>query len=91
MIRFELKKKKNNSNQITRSMRDFGTFVDSLDLWERPLTNGRNTWTNSHEIPTPSRLDRFLASLVWEEQYPHFYQETHPRLTYLTIGQFCST
>lgn len=78
LIRFGVEK--NNVNRVIRSMRDFGSLVNSLDLQESPLLNRRFIWTNGHDIPTLSRLDRFLLSLDCEEQFLHFFQDAHPRL-----------
>lgn len=73
---------KSNGSRTTRSMHDFGTFViNSLEMWESPLTNGRFTWTNGQDNPIVSRLDRFLVCLDWEEWYSHFFQGVQTRLT----------
>lgn len=63
---------KNNQTCITRSMRDFGEFINSCSLRDCPLRNAKFTWTNGQ---SNLRLDRFLISPEWEELYPCYSQE----------------
>lgn len=60
VIRFVHEKNKN--SQVTRSMGDFGDFVNECSLWDSPILNTKFTWTNGHDVPTCCKLDRFLVT-----------------------------
>ncbi|KAL4341440.1 hypothetical protein GQ457_08G019460 [Hibiscus cannabinus] len=55
----------------SRAMRDFSDFIESSALVDIPLNGGRFTWSNFRDVPSFSRLDRFLVSaevlLVWPD------------------------
>jgi hypothetical protein len=65
-----------------------------LDLMDPPLERGRFTCSNSREIESMTRLDRFLFSPYWEDQFPTITQRRLPRLLsdhfpiMLECGQF---
>lgn len=67
---------------ITRSMRDFNSFINLFDLCDSSLLNAKFKWTDGKEIPILSRLDRFLVSNGWEEVYLHFTQEEIPKIVF---------
>lgn len=79
VIRFILKKTA--ISGMNRSTRAFNDFVQNHYLRDCTLKNTNFTWTNGQEIPTMSRLDRFLISNCWEDLYPHFVQEALPKIT----------
>jgi hypothetical protein len=48
----------------------FNAIIESLDLREIALLSGRQlTWANRRETPTFEKLDRFLASVEWENKF----------------------
>lgn len=71
---------KNRPSIIIRSMRDFNSFMNQNDFCNSPLMNAKFTWTDGREPSLLSRLDRFLVSSCWEENYPHFTQEAIPKI-----------
>jgi hypothetical protein len=48
----------------------FNAIIEQNDLMELNLTGRAYTWSNDHMNPTFEKLDRFLVSPEWEEQYP---------------------
>ncbi|KAK9286378.1 hypothetical protein L1049_014773 [Liquidambar formosana] len=60
-------------------MRLFSDFVESNELIDPPLIGGWFTWLNNREVPSISRLDRFLFSPSWEEHFPRVTQVALPR------------
>lgn len=38
------------------------------------LARGFFTWSNDQDLPSMSRVDRFLVSLDWEERFPNRIQ-----------------
>lgn len=71
---------KNTNPWVTRSMREFGDFVNECSLRDNPILNAKFTWTNGHKSPTFCKLDRFFVSNDWEEMYPRFFQEGIPKI-----------
>lgn len=73
--------KKKNNNRLTRAMKDFSKFIEEMDLIDLPLSGGNFTWArgNRHEIS--SRLDRFLISSEWDEEFRNIKQSMLPRIT----------
>ncbi|CAN0907175.1 hypothetical protein LINGRAHAP2_LOCUS24661 [Linum grandiflorum] len=55
-------------------------FIADLELIDLPLVGGRFTWTNFHEHPTLSRLDRVMVSIGWEAKFPDCVVKVLPRL-----------
>ena len=54
---------------FTTAMRQFSTFISEQSLVDLPLVGGTFTWSNSREVAFRSRLDRFLLSADWEENF----------------------
>jgi hypothetical protein len=52
------------------AMGQFRRCVNELELKEAPLLGRRYTWSNARSTPTMVRLDRWFASLDWEELFP---------------------
>ena len=48
----------------------FNAIIDSLDLREIILSGRKYTWASRRENPTYEKLDRFLASVEWEQKFP---------------------
>jgi hypothetical protein len=53
-----------------RSMGMFRRCVNDLELREVPLLGRRFTWSNERVSPTLVKLDRWFASVEWNELYP---------------------
>lgn len=65
---------------VTRSMRDFGAFVNECSVQDCPILNVKFTWTNDRDPPIFCKLDRFLCTNDWEELYPRFFLEGIPKV-----------
>jgi len=50
-------------------MQEFHNFINYSALADLPLRGGDFTWSRSGGDAVCSRLDRFLVSLDWEEQF----------------------
>jgi hypothetical protein len=61
---------KNNARINRRTIRAFRDTVATLQLLDIHLHGRRYTWSSEREQPTLVRLDRVLASMEWEEQFP---------------------
>ena len=55
-------------------------FISEQGLIYLPLEGGTFTWSNSKEVASRSRLDRFLLSSDWEEHIPNICQRQLQRL-----------
>lgn len=71
---------KNTHNRVTKSMQDFGKFVNECSLRDCLILNAKFTWTNGRDAPIFCKLDRFLVSNEWEKLYPRFFQEGIPTI-----------
>ena len=69
VVRFSGEKK--GSHRLSGAMRSFSKFIDDMQLLDLPLHGGEFTWGNSQSA---SRIDRFLVSGDWEEQFHHIRQ-----------------
>ena len=66
--------------RCTPPMLEFSDFIEDLNLVDLPLGGGgRFTWSSGSENPSLSRIDRFLISSDWEDQYPNVVQNLLPR------------
>jgi exonuclease III len=61
---------KNNDNFNPRWHFIFNVIIESLDLREIALSRRQYTWANRRETPTFEKLDRVLATVGWEENFP---------------------
>ncbi|XWS15316.1 hypothetical protein CRYUN_Cryun35bG0085400 [Craigia yunnanensis] len=59
--------------------RDFASFIEDASLIDLPLLGTRFTWAIYGEVPSMSRLDRFLISREWLEKAPLIKQWCLPR------------
>ena len=50
------------SGPFTSVMTDFSDFIFEQGLIDLPLEGGTFTWSNSREVASSSRLDKFLLS-----------------------------
>jgi len=46
-------------------------FIFEQGLMDSPLVGGKFTWSNNKDVQCWSRIDRFLFSPAWEEQFPN--------------------
>ena len=61
-------------------MIDFSDFISEQGLVDLPLEEGTFTWSNSREVVSRSRLDKFLLSSDWEEHFLNIRQRRLQRL-----------
>jgi exonuclease III len=68
---------------ISSTMWDFSEFISEQGLLDLPLVGGggggRFTWSSNQENPSMSRLDRFLVSPEWDDQFSSAVQSLLPR------------
>ena len=55
-------------------MCEFSNFISEQGLIDLPLKEGTFTWSNSREVASKARLDRFLFFADWEDKFPTVYQ-----------------
>ena len=58
----------------------FSDFISEKGLIDLPLEGGTFTWSNSREVESKARLDRFLFSADWEDKFPTVCQRRMSRL-----------
>ncbi|XP_050259852.1 uncharacterized protein LOC126704907 [Quercus robur] len=68
------------SANFTLAIHQFLAFISEQILIDLPLVGGSFTWSNSREVASRSRLDRFLVSTDWEEKFPSVCQRHLSRL-----------
>ena len=61
---------KNNPNFNARWPFIFNAIIESLNLKELELSGRQYTWASRRDTPTYEKLDRFLASVEWEQKFP---------------------
>ena len=61
------------------TMLEFHDFINYSALVDLPLRGGEFTWSRSGGGAVCPRLDRFLVSLDWEEQFSESLQCRLPR------------
>ena len=83
MVRFP--SEHSGSTSFTSAMHRFSAFISEQNLVNLPLVGGNFTWSNSKEVASRSRLDRFLLSADWEEKFPSICQR---RLSRLLLNHF---
>ena len=78
MMRFP--SERSGSVYFTIAMRRFSAFISKQSLVDLPLVGGTFTRSNSREVASRSRLDRFLLSTDWEENFLFVCQRHLSRL-----------
>ena len=72
---------RNRTGRITSAMRRFAQIIDELGLVDIPLQGGSFTWSGGLNNQSRARLDRFLATPSWLDQYSRVLQRRLPRPT----------
>lgn len=62
-------------------MRFFYELIRESELIDPYFRNVTFTWSNMQEVPVRKRLDRFLYSNEWDQNFPQRLQEMLPRWT----------
>ena len=65
--------------RLSHSMRRFNEILNELGLRDLPLQGGPFTWRGGLNNQRMSRLDRFLVTADWENQFSNVTQSTLPR------------
>ncbi|KAG5611856.1 hypothetical protein H5410_023137 [Solanum commersonii] len=69
-----------NCQRINGAMTEFSEWINDMEFVDPPLFGGSYTWIRSENHESASRIDRFLYSSQWEEQYLHIKQSVMPKL-----------
>lgn len=67
-------------SRVTNIMNEFSRWIDELELHDPYLSGGKFTWFRGDNHPSAARLDRFLYSMSWEENFKSIKQSTLPRV-----------
>ncbi|RVX14050.1 LINE-1 retrotransposable element ORF2 protein [Vitis vinifera] len=70
---------RNRQGRISPAMRRFAEVVDDLGLVDLQLQGGAFTWTGGLNNMSKARLDRFLVSPCWLNQFSRVSQRRLPR------------
>ena len=62
------------------AMQEFSDLIADFGLLDIPLEGGKFTWSNNRELPSMSRLDRFLFSTKWADHFGLVNQQRLPRV-----------
>nr|XP_023922896.1 uncharacterized protein LOC112034312 [Quercus suber] len=65
---------------FTAAMLEFSKFISEQGLIDIPLEGGTFTWSNSCEVASKARLDKFLFSPDWEDKFLTVCQRRMSRL-----------
>ena len=65
---------------LIQAMHQLSDFISKHGLIDLPLEGGSFTWSNSLEVVSRSRLDRFLVTRTWEVKFPSICQKRLSRL-----------
>ena len=60
---------------LTAAMREFSNFISEQGLIDISLQGGSFIWSNSREVASKARLDKFLFSAYWEDMFPYVSQQ----------------
>ena len=72
---------RNRNGRIASAMRRFARVIDDLGLVDVPLQGGSFTWSGGLNNQAWARLDRFLATPSWLDQYSRVHQRRLSRPT----------
>ena len=67
--------------RITSAMRRFAQIIDNLGLVDLPLQGGLFTWSGGLNNQSWARLDRFLATPSWLDQFNSIFKRRLPWTT----------
>lgn len=67
------------NNIISRAMIEFSNFIEEVELFDPSLLGGVFTWTRSNNSHIAYRLDRFLFSSDWDENFRNIRQSVLPK------------
>ncbi|RVW37140.1 hypothetical protein CK203_111972 [Vitis vinifera] len=76
---------RNRTGRITSTMRRFAQIIDELGLVDIPLQGGSFTWSGGLNNQSQARLDRFLATPSWLDQYSRVLQRLTSGLKQLQV------
>ena len=71
-------RERSSQRRISSAMRKFVEIVDDLGLVDLPLHGGEFTWNGGHNNQAWARLDRFLVSPSWVDQFSGINQSRLP-------------
>ena len=74
-------RERSRQGRITSAMRRFAQIIDDLGLVDLPLQEGLFTWSGGLNNQSWARLDRFLVTLSWLDQFSNVIQGRLPRPT----------
>ncbi|RVW85679.1 Transposon TX1 uncharacterized 149 kDa protein [Vitis vinifera] len=74
-------RERSNQGRLTSAMRRFAQVVDELELIDLPLQGGMLTWSGGRNNQAWARLDRFLVTQSWLDQFNEVVQCRLPRPT----------
>lgn len=80
MVRFS--KEMRGYMSLSATMRRFSKIIDKLRLKDLPLSDGKYTWCAGLNNTLAFRLDHFLVSDNWEEQFSGLVQKILPNLAF---------
>ncbi|RVW29756.1 hypothetical protein CK203_089329 [Vitis vinifera] len=72
-------RERSSQRRISSAMRKFAEIVDDLGLVNLPLQGGEFTWNGGQNNQTWARLDRFVVSPSWIDQFSGINQCRLPR------------
>ena len=70
---------RNRQGRISAAMRKFAQVIDELGLIDLPLQGGDYTWSGGPNNRYWARLDRFLVTPSWMDQFSSVIQKRLPR------------
>lgn len=72
-VRYPSEKK--NCSRVTRAMMEFSSFIEDMELVDLQLAGGDYTWRKGDKHVIAARLDRFLISVEWNENFRNIKQQ----------------
>ena len=76
-----LSQRERSQGKLTDAMRRFAQIVDELELLDLPLQGGVFSWSGGRNNQSWARLDRFLVTQNWLDQFSGAVQSRLPRPT----------
>ena len=74
-------RERSRQGKLTSAMRGFAQIVDELELLDLPMQGGLLTWNGGRNNQSWARLDRFLMTQNWLDQFSGIVQSRLPRPT----------